>query len=175
MFVVAKSDFCQQSSHRWSTFESEWRPVFKVKRKSWKFSHGKSTSALRVKYFPCSLKEHYVPKSPKFGAKEVEALTIATQKGSLTIDWLISACYILLVLGGRKLLATSVVAWTALPAIMARVQQNSTASVAKSTGETHRLNDLVNIANQNDKSSWRYEVRHTHITVHKHTYKAPTL
>ncbi len=44
--TMAKSDFCQQSSHQWSTFESDWRPVFKVKRKSRKFSHSKSTNAL---------------------------------------------------------------------------------------------------------------------------------
>lgn len=40
--------FVNNPDAQWSTFESVWRPVFKVKRKSWKFSRFKSMSALKM-------------------------------------------------------------------------------------------------------------------------------
>ena len=64
--------------------------------------------------------------------------------------------------------AASVLTRTAPSAMMARVQQNSKASIAKSTGEILRLNNSVNIANQNNKSSWRCEIQHTYNSTQTH-------
>lgn len=157
MFAMAESDFCQQSSHRWSTFESEWRPVFKVKHKSWKFSHSKSTSALRwIKYFSCSLKQ-YVPKYVIIcvWSKRRRGSNKSHVDGKFN-DWSVSACSIFLVRGGRELCYFS----CRLDRIT-RHHSKSTTRNPQHLLQIWGINDLVNIANQNDKSSWRCEIRHT--------------
>lgn len=87
-------------------------------------------------------------------------------------DWSILAWYILLVYGARELCYFICHLDCITVLITARIQENSSASIAKTTRETRRLHDSVNVANQNDKSSWIREIGHTYNSTQTHIRSA---